>query len=69
VLAGPAPAAALPSAVAVAPRPQRVTIRLEAADAAEAVERVRAIDGVRVISADVDSVDVADDGHGDPRGA
>ena len=56
VLAGPAPAVA----VSAAPRPERVTIRLEAADAAAAVERVRAIDGVRVIS-----VDVADDGRGD----
>ncbi len=53
VLAGPAPLAA----GSVASRPERVTIRLEAADAAEAVERVRAIDGIRVISVEVGSVD------------
>ena len=52
VLAGPAPVAVLPSVVPAAPRPQLVTIRLEAADAAAAVERVRAIDGIRVISVD-----------------
>jgi ABC-type multidrug transport system ATPase subunit len=59
VLAGPAP---LPAVAAAPPsaRLERVTLRLEAADAAQAVERVRAIDGVRVISADVDPVDSVD---------
>jgi ABC-type multidrug transport system ATPase subunit len=55
VLAGPAPRPVAPAA----PRLDRVTIRLEAADAADAVTRVRAIDGVRVLSAEVDR---------DPRG-
>jgi ABC-type nitrate/sulfonate/bicarbonate transport system ATPase subunit len=45
VLAGAAPAAA--------PRLARVTIRIETSDAADVVERVRAIDGVRVVSVDV----------------
>jgi len=49
VLAGAAPAA-----VTAAPRLERVTIRLETPDAADAVERVRAIDGVRVVSVEVD---------------
>ena len=53
VLAGPAPVAVSP----VVARVERVTIRLEAADAAEALERVRAIDGVRVISVDVEGDD------------
>jgi energy-coupling factor transporter ATP-binding protein EcfA2 len=69
VLAGPAQAAvSVAPAAPTAPRLERVTIRLEAADAAQAVERVRAIDGVRVISVDVDSVDVAGDGLGDVPG-
>jgi ABC-type multidrug transport system ATPase subunit len=63
VLAGPAPLLAASAAPTTAPRLERVTIRLEAADAAEAVERVRAIGGVRVISADVDPVDVEGDGR------
>jgi len=49
VLAGAAPAAGT-----AAPRLERVTIRLETPDAADAVERVRAIDGVRVVSVEVD---------------
>jgi energy-coupling factor transporter ATP-binding protein EcfA2 len=65
VLAGPAPRAAsenAPAGVAAgapagAPRLERVTIRLEAADALDAVERVRAIDGVRVVSVDVEVPD------------
>lgn len=71
VLAGPAPVTVLPSVVPAAPRPQRVTIRLEAADAAAAVERVRAIDGVRVISVDVTpQADIGGPADaGDPRGA
>jgi len=70
VLAGPAPVAAV-SVVPAAPRPTRVTIRLEAADAAAAVERVRAIDGVRVISVDVTpQADIGGPADaGDPRGA
>src|SRR5580692_12572228 len=48
VLAGPAPHAAPPAAPVPPPGVPRLTIRLEAADAAAAVERVRAIDGVRV---------------------
>jgi ABC-2 type transport system ATP-binding protein len=60
VLAGPAPSAA-PPAPPAAPRAERVTICLEAADAAGVVDRVRAIDGVRVISVDVDG---SVDGHG-----
>jgi ABC-type multidrug transport system ATPase subunit len=59
VLAGPAP----PAAPMVTPRRERVTIRLEAADAADAVERVRAIDGVRVISVDVEGVEGDGPGH------
>jgi ABC-type multidrug transport system ATPase subunit len=51
VLAGAASAGAPPAA----PRLERVTIRLETLDAAGVVERVRAIDGVRVISADVEA--------------
>jgi hypothetical protein len=50
ILGGPAPAAAVPE-----PRPERVTIRLEAADAARVVEQVRAIAGVRVLSADIET--------------
>jgi ABC-type multidrug transport system ATPase subunit len=61
VLAGPAPLTVVPAAARV----ERITIRLEAADAAEAVERVRAIDGVRVISADVEGDGVA---HRDAAG-
>jgi ABC-2 type transport system ATP-binding protein len=61
VLAGPAPRTAVSGAPA-APAVERITIRLEAAGAAEAVERVRAIDGVRVISVDVNSVDGESDG-------
>jgi ABC-2 type transport system ATP-binding protein len=53
VLAGAAPVAVS------ATRLERVTIRLETADAADVVERVRAIDGVRVVSVDAASVDVA----------
>ena len=49
VLAGPAPYAA--------PQAERVTIRLEAADAAGVLDQVRAIDGVRVISVDVEGAD------------
>jgi ABC-2 type transport system ATP-binding protein len=77
VLAGPAPVAAVsvvPAAPAApaAPRLERVTIRLEVADAAEAVERVRAIDGVRVISVDVagPQADIGGPADADgPRGA
>jgi ABC-type multidrug transport system ATPase subunit len=46
ILAGPAPQAA--------PRVERVTIRLETTAAARVVEQVRAIDGARVTSVDVD---------------
>jgi ABC-type multidrug transport system ATPase subunit len=46
VLAGPAPQAA--------PRAESVVIRLETTNAASVVDRVRAIDGVRVISVDVE---------------
>ena len=49
VLAGPAPQAA--------PRVEQVTIRLETTDAADVVGQVRAIDGVRVISVDVEGTD------------
>jgi ABC-2 type transport system ATP-binding protein len=55
VLAGPAPSAAPPAAPALAaPRVERVTLCLEAADAAGVVDQIRAIDGVRVISVDVE---------------
>jgi ABC-2 type transport system ATP-binding protein len=47
VLAGPATAAV--------PRAERLTIRLEAASAADAVGRVRAIDGVRVLSVEIEA--------------
>lgn len=58
VLAGPAPAAA--------PRLERVTIRLETPDAAGIVARVRAMDGVRVVSVTADVDGPAGD---DQRGA
>ena len=51
VLAGPAPHAAPQAAL----RLETVTIRLAAANPADVVDRVRAIDGVRVISVDVHS--------------
>jgi energy-coupling factor transporter ATP-binding protein EcfA2 len=69
VLAGPAPVptapvptAPVPTApVPTAPVPagvvERVTIRLETTDAARVIRQVRAIDGARVITADVDGVD------------
>jgi ABC-2 type transport system ATP-binding protein len=46
VLAGPAPQAA--------PQAERVTIRLETTSAADVIGQLRAIDGVRVISVDVE---------------
>jgi ABC-type multidrug transport system ATPase subunit len=46
VLAGPAPQAA--------PEAERVTIRLETTSAADVIGQLRAIDGVRVISVDVE---------------
>ena len=46
VLAGPAPGAV--------PRAERLTIRLEAASATDVIGRLRAIDGVRVLSVEVD---------------
>ena len=46
VLAGPAPQAA--------PQAERVTIRLETTSAADVIGQVRAIDGVRVISVEVE---------------
>ena len=46
VLAGPAPQAA--------PQAERVTIRLETTSAADVIGRVRSIDGVRVLSVDVE---------------
>jgi ABC-type multidrug transport system ATPase subunit len=46
VLAGPAPQAA--------PRVESVILRLETTDAASVVDRVRALDGVRVISVDLE---------------
>jgi ABC-type uncharacterized transport system ATPase subunit len=49
VLAGPAPY--------TAPQAERITIRLETADAASVMDHVRAIDGVRVISVDVEEAD------------
>ncbi len=49
VLAGPAPHAA--------PRTESVILRLETTDVAGVVEQVRAIDGVRVISADVEGAE------------
>jgi len=55
VLDGPAQ----PAVPLAAPRRERVTIRLEAADAADAVERVRAIDGVRVVSVYVEGAEDA----------
>lgn len=51
VLAGPVPQAA--------PQAERVTIRLETASAADVIGRVRAIDGVRVISVDVEGTQVS----------
>jgi ABC-2 type transport system ATP-binding protein len=47
VLAGPAPQAA--------PQVERVTIRLETTDTADVIGQVRAIEGVHVISVDVES--------------
>jgi ABC-2 type transport system ATP-binding protein len=46
VLAGPAPAAP--------PRAETVVIRLETTDAGRVVDQVRAIDGARVVSVDVE---------------
>ena len=46
VVAGPAPQAA--------PQVERVTIRLETTSAADVIGRVRSMDGVRVISVDVE---------------
>jgi ABC-type multidrug transport system ATPase subunit len=39
------------------PRPERVILRLEAADGAAVVEQVRALAGVRVLSADIETGD------------
>ena len=50
ILAGPAPAAA--------PRVERVTISLETAEAARVIGQVRAIEGARVRSVQVDGTDV-----------
>ncbi|MGH3245023.1 MAG: ABC transporter ATP-binding protein [Trebonia sp.] len=52
VLAGPAPVAA--------PQAERVIIRLETTRAANVIDQVRAIDGARVISVDVESAPGAD---------
>lgn len=49
VLAGPAPQAG--------PRTERVTIRLETANTADLIGQVRAIDGARVISVDVEETE------------
>jgi ABC-2 type transport system ATP-binding protein len=57
VLAGPAPQAVR--------RAERVTIRLETADAAGVIDQVRGIDGARVLSVDVDAD--ADGGDGNER--
>jgi ABC-type Mn2+/Zn2+ transport system ATPase subunit len=51
VLAGPAPSAPAPPG---AQRRETVTIRLETADSARVIGQVRAIDGARVLSVDVD---------------
>jgi ABC-2 type transport system ATP-binding protein len=72
VLAGPAPRALPQGAAPAVPRLERVTIRLETADAADAVERVRGIDGVRVISVDVEGDmqgEAAGHVQGDAQGA
>lgn len=63
ILAGPAPVAA--------PRVEQVTIRLETADAARVIGQVRAIEGARVRSVDVERADVAgfDVEGGDVAGA
>ncbi len=50
MLKSPAPSAAA--------RAERVTIRLETSDAADVIGQVRAIDGARVISVDVDGTEV-----------
>ena len=64
VLAGAAPVA-VSAAPAPTPRLERVTIRLETPDAAEVVERVRAMDGVRVVSVEAESAEA----DSDPQGA
>jgi ABC-2 type transport system ATP-binding protein len=51
VLAGPGPV--------VAPRVERVTVRLETPDAGDVLSRLRAMDGVRVLSVDVDRPEVS----------
>jgi ABC-2 type transport system ATP-binding protein len=51
ILAGPAPL--------VAPRAERVTISLETTRAADVIGQVRSIDGVRVISVDVEGAESA----------
>jgi ABC-2 type transport system ATP-binding protein len=49
-------------AAAAAPRARRLTIRLETADTRRVIDQVRAIDGARVLAADVDGDD--DEGTG-----
>jgi ABC-2 type transport system ATP-binding protein len=59
VLAGPGLAEPGP---AVARRAERVTIRLETSDAGDVLSRVRAMDGVRVLSAEVERADAGSAG-------
>ena len=54
VLTGPAPPPPAAPGAQEGPRLETVTIRLETADSAGVIGRVRAIDGARVISVDVD---------------
>lgn len=54
ILAGPAPQ--------VAPRVELVTVRLETADSGEVLRQVRAIEGARVISVDVEETGVEEAG-------
>ena len=66
VLAGPEPAGPAGPGPAVARRVERVTIRLETSDAGDVLSRVRAMDGVRVLSAEVERADAGSAGTGAP---
>ena len=59
VLAGPGPVTVPVTVPRIGPRVQRVTVRLETLDAGAVLSRLRARDGVRVLSADVEHSDSA----------
>jgi ABC-2 type transport system ATP-binding protein len=61
VAAGPGPLAV--------PRVERVTVRLETSDAGDVLNRVRAMDGVRVLSVEVERTDAGAAGSGSGAGS